>query len=97
MSSLDNCAVCGNPVPDFDLDGYEAADGQRGHHTCHGDAPNLWDPALGHGLVCSRCGALSPCPGHQPAAHDRILLELTRAWGDIAAAPAPHPPVRSEL
>jgi hypothetical protein len=32
--TLDHCRHCGGRVRDFDSDGYERPDGQRGHQTC---------------------------------------------------------------
>lgn len=32
--TLDNCKGCGKRVKDFDPDGFEGDDGQRGHFTC---------------------------------------------------------------
>ena len=33
-SPLDHCRVCGRVVADFEPDGYEREDGQRGHRAC---------------------------------------------------------------
>ena len=39
--TLDNCQGCGKRVTDFDPDGFEGSDGQRGHYTC-GQAPEVY-------------------------------------------------------
>ena len=36
--TLDNCQGCGQRVTDYDQNGFEGDDGQRGHYTC-GQAP----------------------------------------------------------
>lgn len=34
MTSLDHCPACGKRVVDFEWDGFEAGNGQRGHTKC---------------------------------------------------------------
>ena len=39
--ALDNCKGCGERVTDYDPDGFEGDDAQRGHYTC-GQEPKVY-------------------------------------------------------
>lgn len=62
MSALDCCRLCGAPVRDFERDGYEREDGQRGHFTCDAEvAPRPCNATRPETLGYQQCWK---APGH---------------------------------